>query len=120
MDKTIDSSIVDLEGEITRWSGFARALRKPDREAFDGLMDICRGYASEGSNAANPDVFELMVMPILIFQQKRISKLEAKLQEIKPDTTSPPESQEHNSAAEAKAETSVQTAPSGGGQSRLF
>jgi hypothetical protein len=54
-------------------------------------MDICRSYASEGGNAANPEVFDLMVMSILLFQQKRISRLEAKLQEIKPDTTIPTE-----------------------------
>jgi hypothetical protein len=28
-----------LESEINRWNGFARALRKDDREAFDELMD---------------------------------------------------------------------------------
>jgi hypothetical protein len=40
-----------LEGEIGRWSGFARALRSSDREAFDELMNMCRNYASENSNA---------------------------------------------------------------------
>jgi|NGEPerStandDraft_6_1074524.scaffolds.fasta_scaffold193526_2 hypothetical protein len=83
-------------------------------------MDICRSYASEGGNAANPEVFDLMVMSILLFQQKRISRLEAKPQEIKLDITVSKESQEHNNAAEAKPENSVQTAPSRGGQSRLF
>ena len=77
MDKTVESFKVDLEGEICRWSGFARALRKEDREAFDGLMDMCRSYASESGNATNPVVFELMVMSILLFQQRRIRKLEA-------------------------------------------
>ena len=47
MGKTVESFRMALEGEINRWSGFARALRKPDREAFDELMDMCRTYASE-------------------------------------------------------------------------
>ena len=118
--KTVESYRMALESEISRWSGFARALRRPDREAFDELMDMCRSYASESSNATNPTVFELMVMSILLFQERRIGKLEAELQVIKPDTPIPTESQEHSNAAEAKLENSVQTAPGGGGQSRLF
>ena len=70
-----------LEGEINRWSGFARALRKPDREAFDGLMDMCRTYASESSCATNPIIFEPMVISILLAQQVRIQKLERQLKD---------------------------------------
>ena len=68
-----------LESEINRWSGFARALRRPDREAFDELMDMCRSYASERGNATNPIVFEPMVMSILLGQQKKLRKLEHNL-----------------------------------------
>jgi hypothetical protein len=56
-------------------------LRKPDREAFDELMDACRSYASESSNATNPIVFEPMVMSILLVQQVRIQKLERQLKD---------------------------------------
>jgi hypothetical protein len=68
-----------LEGEISRWNGFARALRKDDREAFEEMMDMCRGYASEAGNATNPILFEPMVMSVLLAQQKRIRALEKKL-----------------------------------------
>jgi hypothetical protein len=73
--KTVESYRMALESEINRWSGFARALRKPDREAFDALMDMCRSYASESSNATNPIVFEPMVMSILLGHQKKLRKL---------------------------------------------
>jgi hypothetical protein len=73
---------MDLEGEINRWSGFAYALRKPDREAFDEFMDICRTYASECSCAANPAVFELIVMSIMLVQQKKLRELEYKLNDV--------------------------------------
>ena len=79
MGKTVESFRMALEGEINRWSGFARALRKPDREAFDELMDMCRTYASESGNATNPVVFEPMVVSILLGQQKRLLKLEQEL-----------------------------------------
>ena len=34
MGKTVLAYRMALEGEISRWSGFANALRKVDREAF--------------------------------------------------------------------------------------
>jgi len=64
-----------LDREVQRWSGFARALRKEDREAFDQLIDICRNYASAGSNATRPVLFEPMVLSILLDQQKTLNRL---------------------------------------------
>jgi hypothetical protein len=68
-----------LEGEISRWNGFVRALRKDDREAFEELMDMCRSFASAGGNATNPILFEPFAMSIILGQQKRILSLEKKL-----------------------------------------
>jgi hypothetical protein len=39
MGKTVPAYRMALEEEINRWSGFARALRRLDREGFDELMD---------------------------------------------------------------------------------
>jgi hypothetical protein len=82
MGKTVPSYRIALESEINRWSGFAYALRKPDREAFDELMDMCRTFATESSNATNPIIFEPMVMSILLAQQERIQKLERQLNDV--------------------------------------
>jgi hypothetical protein len=79
MGKTVPAYRMALEEEISRWSGFARALRRSDLEAFDDLMDMCRNYASESSCATNPIIFEPMVMSILMGQQKRLLKLEEEL-----------------------------------------
>jgi hypothetical protein len=68
-----------LEGEIRSWNGFARALRKDDHEAFEEIMDMCRGYASEAGNATNPILVELFIVSILLAQQKRILAMEKKL-----------------------------------------
>jgi hypothetical protein len=40
MVKTVPAYRMALEEEISRWSGFARALRKSNLEAFVELMDI--------------------------------------------------------------------------------
>jgi hypothetical protein len=77
--KTVESYRVALDREVQRWSGFARALRKDDRVVFDQLMDICRNFASAGSNATRPVLFEAMVMSILLHQQKSLNKLEKML-----------------------------------------
>ena len=44
--KTVESFRIALEGEISRWSGFDRALRKADGEAFNELIYALRSYAS--------------------------------------------------------------------------
>ena len=83
MGKTVESYRMALESEIGRWNSFDRALRKADREAFGELMDMCRSYASESSNATNPIVFEPMIISILLAQQVKIRQIECKLEILK-------------------------------------
>jgi hypothetical protein len=83
MGRTVESYRMAIEDEIHRWKGFAKALRKEDRDAFEALMDACRLYASAGSNATQPILFEPMVMSILLFQQKKIHRLEKALDATK-------------------------------------
>ena len=120
MGKTVKSFRMALEGEINRWSGFARALRKPDREAFDALMDMCRTYASECACVDSFSEFEPMVMSILLSQWKRIMRLERELATIKPEKVNPSDSYEASVPFESKPESSVQVVPNGGEQRRLF
>ena len=82
MGKTVESYRIALESEISRWNGFARALHKPERDAFGELMDMCRGYASESTNAVTPILFEPMIMSILLAQQMKIHQLEQELQTV--------------------------------------
>ena len=65
MGKTVLSYRMALDHEVQKWSGFARALRKEDRDVFEQLIDVCRNYASAGSNATRPVLFEPMVLSIL-------------------------------------------------------
>ena len=118
MGKTVESFRMALEGEINRWSGFAYALRKPDREAFDELIDMCRTFATESSNATNPIIFEPMVMSILLAQQKRIMQLEKELQGIKPNSTIASEIVTSNTK-QLQTDQNSQAVSSGGEQRRL-
>lgn len=83
MGKTVASYRMALDREIQRWIGFARALRKEDRAAFEQMMDACRNYASAGSNATRPVIFESMIMSILLHQQKTINRLEKEIDAIR-------------------------------------
>lgn len=83
MGKTVESYRMALDDEIRRWKGFANALRSDDKTAFEELMDACRGFASAGSNATQPVIFEPMVMSILLFQQRKLIRLEKELNAIK-------------------------------------
>lgn len=82
MGRTVESYRMALEEEIRRWNGFAKALRSTDRIAFDELMDACRNFASAGSNATQPILFEPMVLSILLFQQQKLQKLEKRLDAV--------------------------------------
>lgn len=79
MGRTVESYRIALEEEIHRWKSYEKALRSEDKEAFDALMDACRSYASAGSNATQPILFEPMILSILLSQQKKIIRLEKRL-----------------------------------------
>ena len=83
MGKTVESYRLALDVEIQSWNGFLKALRSDDREAFEQILDACRNYASAGSNSTRPVLFEAMAMSIMLFQQKRLSKLEKELNALK-------------------------------------
>lgn len=76
MGKTVESYRIALDIELQSWSEFAKALRTDDREAFEQITDACRNYASAGRNVTQPEIFEPMVMSILLEQQRRIMRLE--------------------------------------------
>ena len=89
MGKTVESYRIALDMEIQRWNSYTKALRNDDREAFEQLMDMCRNYASAGSNAARPTMFEPMVMSILLNQQKKLIKLEKELDAVRQRLSQP-------------------------------
>lgn len=89
LGKTVASYRMALDRELQRWSGFARALRQEERAAFGRMMNACRNYASAGSNATRPVVFEAMAMSILLQQQKALNRLEKELDAIREQRSRP-------------------------------
>lgn len=89
MGKTVESYRIALDRELLKWNGFARALRREDRKAFDHLMDACRSYASAGSNATRPIIFESMTLSILLHQQKMLNRIEKELDAVRKQHSQP-------------------------------
>jgi hypothetical protein len=89
MGKTVESYRLALDTEIQTWNGFAQALRSDDKEAFEQMTDACRNHASAGSNATRPEMFEPMVMSILLEQQKKLIRMEKELNAIKQKPAQP-------------------------------
>ena len=87
MGKTVETYRIALEDEIRRWNRFAKALRREDREAFETLMDACRSYASAGSNAVQPILFEPMMLSMLVSQQVQLQRLQKELDDTKHEGT---------------------------------
>ncbi len=75
-----------VEGEIGRWSGFARALRKEDREAFEEIMDSARRFESESSNAIKLTGFEQLFMNTVLSQKLKMTQLENKLHNLQKES----------------------------------
>ena len=83
MGRTVASYRLVLDDEIRKWDGFSKALRVEDKKTFEELMDACKMFASAGSNATRPILFESMVFSILLFQQRKLKRLENDLDAIK-------------------------------------
>lgn len=83
MGKTVESYRMAIEDEIQTWKGFVNALRIGDRDAFEALMDACRGYASAGGNAVKPVLFEPMTMCMLLSLKVQVQNLQKDLDDLK-------------------------------------
>ena len=117
--RTVESYRIAMEEEIHTWDGFARALRKDDREAFGELMDMCRSFATASSNATNPLILEPMIMAMLLAQQERIRTFEKKLSTIKPVKSNSSVTPELLTESHPAVDKSLEQDPVGGDQTRL-
>lgn len=75
MGRTVPTFRNIIESFRWEWHDFTRALREIDREAFEELLNYGRRHATAGSNMANPNPFEPVVMSILIEHEKTLKKL---------------------------------------------
>lgn len=68
------------------WDAFRDSLDEMDREAFDSLIHRAQIHAEAGSKVENLDLFESVVMPILVDHQREMQQLQEQLLPINKKT----------------------------------
>ena len=82
MGRTVPAFRPALEHEIESWKDFKRALRPEEQIIFNKLMNYARIHADAGSLSARPMLSEILFISFAIEQEKKIRRLEKKIEEI--------------------------------------
>jgi hypothetical protein len=81
--KTLEQQV---EAYGLEWDTFTELLEENDKEAFDALIHRAKHLAKAGSKIENPNMFESVVMSILVEQQRGLSQLHDRLSPLKTKT----------------------------------
>lgn len=81
MDTMTLEQLVEAYG--LEWDAFTDTLEDLDREAFDALLHRAKQHADAGSKIENPNLFESVVMSILVEHQREMSDLQERLDPAK-------------------------------------
>lgn len=79
MGRTLATFTQLVQQEIDSWSRYRRALRREDQQALDVLFAAARHHASTGAYLARETPFEVMLLSMLIEQQKHVVMLQQKV-----------------------------------------
>ena len=79
MGRTLATFTQLVQQEIDSWSRYRRALRREDQQALDVLFAAARHHASAGGYLARETPFEVMLLSMLIEQQKHVVILQQKV-----------------------------------------
>jgi hypothetical protein len=79
MGRTLATFTQLVQEEIDSWSRYRRALRREDQQAFDALFAAARHHAPAGAYLARETPFEVMLLSMLIEQQKHVVSLQQKV-----------------------------------------
>lgn len=79
MGRTLQTTNQLILQEIANFNNFRRALRVEDQKLFDALFAAARQHTAAISLADHALPFESVLLAILIEQQRRIEKLETRL-----------------------------------------
>jgi len=86
--KTISKLEQLVEAYGYEWDEFKESLDEMDKEAFISLLHHAKMHAEAGSKIESPDLFESVVMSILVEHQKELQQLQGRL--LQPQTKTCP------------------------------
>jgi hypothetical protein len=75
MGRTLPPFSQLIEQERRAWGPFKRALRKEDQETFERLFDCAKLHVQAGVYLSRPWPFEVIMMAMLLEQQKRLDQV---------------------------------------------
>jgi hypothetical protein len=79
MGRTLATFTQLVHQEIATWKRYRRALRAEDQQALDELFAAARRQAAAGAYLARETPFEVMLLSMLVEQQKQIQRLQRML-----------------------------------------
>jgi hypothetical protein len=77
--KTISKLEQLVEAYGFEWDEFKDSLEEMDKNAFISLLRHAKIHAEAGSKIQNPDLFESVVMSILVEHEKELQQLQGRL-----------------------------------------
>ena len=79
MGRTVPSFRMQLEEIIEEFSTFRRILHGEDKIIFDKLINMARKHASSGTIVPKLDPMNVLLLSIIIEQQKEIDFLNSRI-----------------------------------------
>jgi hypothetical protein len=79
MGRTLATFTQLVQQEIATWKRYRRALRAEDQQALDELFAAARRQAAAGAYLARDTPFEVMLLSMVVEQQKQIQCLQRTL-----------------------------------------
>jgi hypothetical protein len=79
MGRTVLSFTQELYREEESWRAFRRALRREDRELFDGLFAAARYHTAACACSGRAVPFEAILMSILLEERRAVRELSRRL-----------------------------------------
>jgi len=81
LGRTVSTYSEVVKAELKKWKGFRKGLKRRDRKVFDKVIDYAKLNRSAGSQMANPNPFQPMVLSVLLEQQREIERLKNEIGE---------------------------------------
>ncbi len=82
MGRTVLSFTQELYREEESWRAFRRALRREDRELFDGLFAAARYHTAACACSGRAVPFEAILMSILLEERRAVRELSRRVEEL--------------------------------------
>jgi len=79
MTKTLSRLEQIVEAYGLEWDEFTESLEERDQEAFSQLLNRAKHHAEAGSKVERNDLFESIIMSILVDHQRELSHMQKKL-----------------------------------------